>query len=167
MISSPLSFQIYWEFEALLNAANTAIDMLTRIAGLASQKQVPITFSKLLKKEDPSEIINILASAKEEWIDRMKNYRDCFVHCTPVDSRVYVVIYRLSKSWKMWCKIPTNPNARDPMSYKFSKKVDLLRYAHGVYHNLISFEAKLSIKIEELYNNGEYPMRINKLFSMW
>lgn len=163
-ISTVLSFRIYWDFEALLGATNSALDILARISGVAYTDQTPVSLNKISKKKELTGIVDLFRNAQTEWINNMKDYRDCFVHYTPVDSRVYVTVYRINKNWKMWCKIPTNPNIRVADDFKFSRRVDLLRYSISVYENLMKLDKQVADKIEELYANGQFPKRTKNLF---
>lgn len=162
--STEFSSRIYWDFEALLGATNSALDILARIIGIAYDSQTPVSLNKLSKKNDLSGIVELLRIAQIQWVNKLKDYRDCFVHYTPVDSRVYVIIYKLNKNWKMWCRIPTNPNLRVAEGFKFSKRVDLLRYSISVYRNLVKLDEQVSDKIEELYQNNQFPKRTENLF---
>lgn len=161
---SVLSSSIYWDFEALLNATSSALDILARISGIAYPTQTPITFNDLVKKKDLNGIVDLFRQAKVDWIDEMKAYRDCFVHWTPVDSTVFIRAYRLSKNWKMWCKIPTNPKTKTAVVFKFSRKVDLLRYSISIHNNLVKLDYQIAKQMQELYTAGEFPKRINNLF---
>ena len=79
---------IFWDFEALLSATGSALDILVRIVGTAFREQTPPNFNKLRTGKrwlgDP--IIGILEDAFAQWVERLKAYRDCFVHYTPIDT---------------------------------------------------------------------------------
>lgn len=164
--SSILSRRAYWDFEALLNATGSALDILARVSGLAYRQTQPPSLNKICKGKELEGIVELFRQAKIEWVDVMKDYRDCFVHYVPVDSLLSIKVYPLNKNWKMWCKIPTNPNARNSLSFVFSRKLDLLRYSITIYKNLMNLDREVSEKIRELYRKGEYPKRINNLFSV-
>jgi hypothetical protein len=91
------TYQIYWEFEALLNALSAALDILSRISGLEFEIQTPLSLNKLTKKKDLIGVVDILRKAKEEWVDEMKNFRDCFVHYCPIDSMPTLSFYKTEK----------------------------------------------------------------------
>jgi hypothetical protein len=165
-VSVAKSPQIYWEFEAFLNAISAALDVVSRISGLAYAEQTPISLNKITKKKELIGIVDVLRKAKTDWIDEMKDYRDCFVHYTPVDSKVYVTVYKSTKSWKMWCKIPTNPNIRNAEKFKFSKKRDLLSYSNNIFKRIIKLDKQIANTISELYSHQEYPKRIDNLFNI-
>jgi len=162
--STIFSFQIYWEFEALLGAVNSALDLIARICGVAYDEQTPVSLNKISSKKNLIGLVDHLRTAKEDWINEMKDYRDCFVHYTPVDNRVFVTIYKSSDVWKMWCKIPTNPNIREVDGFRFSKKRDLLRYSLQVYKNLMKLDKRIAEDIMVSYNKGDFPKRISHLF---
>lgn len=163
-ISNPYTFQIYWEFEALLNAISTALDILARISGLEFIEQTPVSLNNLAKKKDLFGVVEILRKAKLDWIDEMKNLRDCFVHYSPVDSRPYITFYRTATMWKVWGKLPTNPNIRVADAFEYSKKLDLLKYSIKLYEKLNLLDNDISTYIESLYKEGHFPKRIENLF---
>ena len=158
------SFQIYWDFEALLGATGAALDILARISGIAYEQQTPLSLNKLSSKKELKGIVDTFRKAKEVWIDTMKNYRDCFVHFTPVDNRVFVTIYKLKRNLKIWCKIPVNPNIREVDGFSFSRRLDLLRYSISIYKNLMKLDEEVALQIQALYENGHFPKRIRNLF---
>lgn len=162
--STRFSFQIYWDFEALLGAVNSALDLIARICGVAYEEQTPVSLNKISSKKELNGLVDRLRAAKEDWINEMKDYRDCFVHYTPVDNRVYVTIYKSKDNWNMWCKIPTNPNIREVDGFRFSRKRDLLRYSNKVYKCLMSLDKIIAEDMMDLYRKGEFPKRINNLF---
>ncbi len=70
--------KIYWDFEAFLMAMNSALELLARIVGTAFEKQTPISFNKLCKKSTLHGPVDILRKAKKRWVNKLKDYRDCF-----------------------------------------------------------------------------------------
>lgn len=158
------SFQIYWDFEALLGAISSSLDLIARISGVAYEQQTPVSLNKISSKKELTGLVDVFRDAKTKWINRLKDYRDCFVHYTPVDNRVYVTLIRQEDNWKMWCKIPVNPNIREVDGFEFSEDLDLLEYSVELYKNLLSLDKEVADMIEELYNQGEFPKRINNLF---
>ena len=162
--STIMSSRIYWDFEALLGATNSALDILARISGVAYSEQTPVSLNKLSKKKELIGIVDLFRQAQSDWINKMKDYRDCFVHYTPVANSVYVIVFKLKRNWKMWCKIPVNPNIRVADGFVFSRRIDLLQYAISIHQNLIKLDKQVAEKIQELYNSGQFPKRINNLF---
>ncbi|MCG8320399.1 MAG: hypothetical protein MI921_12915 [Cytophagales bacterium] len=158
------SFQIYWDFEALLGALNAFLDLMARISGVAYEQQTPVSLNKISSKKELTGLVDIFRESKEKWINRLKDYRDCFVHYTPVDNRVYVTLIRQTDYWKMWCKIPVSPNIREVDGFEFSVDLDLLKYSIELYENLLALDREVATTIEELYKLGEFPKRINNLF---
>ena len=74
-ISNSYTFQIYWEFEALLNAISAALDILARISGLEFIEQTPVSLNNLAKKKDLFGVVEILRNAKLDWIDEISTVR--------------------------------------------------------------------------------------------
>ncbi|MES2677461.1 MAG: hypothetical protein V4612_04015 [Pseudomonadota bacterium] len=158
------SSQIYWEFESLLGAINSSLDILSRISGIAYEEQTPVSLNKFSSKKNLNGIVDIFRRAKSGWIDKMKDYRDCFVHYTPVDHRPFVTIYKLKKNLKIWCKIPINPNVREIEGFKFSRRLDVLKYSISIYHNLLNLDEEVAEQIQEMRKKGQFPKRMRNLF---
>lgn len=155
---------IYWDFESYLSAINSALDLLARIVGTAYREQMPISFNKLCKKKNLDNITIILKKAQKIWISRMKNYHDCFIHFTPIDTILGISIKRYSNGWELYGKLPTNPNVRDILGFKFSRRIELLKYAISVSKHMSALDTTISKEIFKLYNSKKFPKRINNLF---
>jgi hypothetical protein len=162
--STKQSFQIYWDFEALLNATNSALELIARISGVAYEEQTPVSLNKITAKKHLTGLVDHFRLAKIDWINQMKDYRDCFVHFTPVDSRVYVTFYKKGDDWNIWCKIPINPNIREAEGFEFNQEVDLLKYSIQTFNNLMALEKQIAKDIQIAYDKGEFPKKINNLF---
>jgi hypothetical protein len=163
-LSNHLTHEIYWDFEALLLAVNAALDLLARVVGTAYPSQTPLSFNKLCKKAELRGVVDILRQAKKHWVDRFKDYRDCFVHYTPVDNRVYADILSCNGSLILRCKLPTNPNIRTVEGFRYSKKVEVLKYAISLYRHLSALDKTVGKEIMRLYAQGESPKRTRNLF---
>jgi len=154
---------IYWDFESYLSSVNTALDILARIVGAASKEQTPPSFNKLCKKE-LGNLTDILKKAQKNWVIRLKDYRDCFIHYTPVDTVLGINADLYEDGWHIRCKIPTNPNIREIMGFKYSKKVELLTYALSINKHMTALDKSISKEINRLYNKDEFPLRKTNLF---
>lgn len=163
-LSNHLTHEIYWDFEAYLVAINAALDLLARVVGTAYPNQTPISFNKLCKKADLKGIVDILRKAKKHWVDRFKDYRDCFTHYTPADNRVFADILSDKGGLILRCKLPTNPNIRAVDGFRYSKKVEVLRYAISLYRHLSALDKAVGKEIMRLYMQSEYPKRTRNLF---
>ncbi len=155
---------IYWDFESYLTAVNCSLDALARVVGTAYKEQTPPSFNKLSGKTHLMGCAEILRAAKTKWVGRLKNYRDCFMHCTPVDTVLTVGLHRRSNGWEMRCRIPTNPNSREILSFRYQRRVELLRYAICVWRDLSALDRSIAGEISRAYKSGEYPQRIEHLF---
>lgn len=162
-ISSQETEIIYWDFESFLSSINTALDILARIVGVAYKVQTPPSFNKICKK-DLGGVIDIMKSAQNKWVLKMKDYRDCFVHYTPVDTLLGISIVLYSDAWHMRCKIPTNPNVRDIIGFKYSKRVELLSYAIKIYKNMLVLDKKIAKSLKASYEKDEFPNKKTNLF---
>jgi hypothetical protein len=163
-IYNTYTYQIYWEFEALLNALSASLDILSRISGLEFEHQTPLSLNQLSKKKDLNGVVDIFRKAKQDWIDEMKNLRDCFVHYCPIDSMPTIIFYKTKTMWKIWCKLPTNPNIRVVDGFKYSRNLDLLKYSYKLYSNFKKLDEEVANYLLELYDKKEFPKRVNNLF---
>ncbi|MFA6201374.1 MAG: hypothetical protein WC679_13315 [Bacteroidales bacterium] len=158
---------MYWEFESLLSAANISLDIMTRILSTAFKEQLPPNFNKACKKEEDSNgIIAFMKSEKDDWVSSLKDYRDCFTHCIPVDTLLSIKAIKEDDEWFIYGKLPINPNERDITRFDFDYKNDVLKYSIFIYEKVKYFEEYISLKIENMYSTGLYPVRINNLFSV-
>lgn len=163
-VSDRKSYEIYWDFETYLSAINSALDTLARIIGTAYPSPVPVSFNKLCAKSELSGVVELLRHAKSKWVSRLKDYRDCFVHFTPVDHGPYLTFWQSPKGWEIRCKLPTNPNVRDMMGFRYSRRVELLKYSIATYRNMMTLDKKVAEDIRRSYQAGNYPLRIKNLF---
>jgi hypothetical protein len=159
-----VAWQIYWDFEAFLNVVASSLDVLARIVGVFYVEQTPISFNKLCAKRDLDGPVDLLRKAKDQWVNRLKDYRDCFVHYTPVDNESYVHCHRYPDGWEVRCQIPTNPNARETDGFRFSRRIELLRYAISVYEKLRLLDRRLGRSIREAWQQRTFPKRVDNLF---
>ena len=162
--SNQQTYEIYWDFEAFLSAMNTALDLLARIVGTAYHEQTPPSFNKLCKRKNLNGPAVILKKAQKLWVSRMKDYRDCFVHYTPVDTLLSISAKQYSNGWEVRGKLPTNPNVRDILSFKFSRRVELMKYAIPVFKHMSALDSAVSKEIYRLYKANQFPKQINNLF---
>lgn len=162
--SNQQTHEIYWDFEAFLSAINTVLDLLARIVGTAYREQIPLSFNKLCNKKNLNGPVIILKRAQKMWVSRMKDYRDCFVHYSPVDTRLYVSANRYSNGWEVRGKLPINPNVREILDFKFSRRVELLKYAISVFKHMSALDFAVSKEIYKLYKAKQFPKRISNLF---
>jgi hypothetical protein len=158
--------QIYWDFESFLSEVSVSLDMLARVVSPAFAQQSPPSFNKLCKWSIAHPILDLLRTAKAGWVNRAKDYRDCFIHYTPVDTLLMVVIRYYSTGWQLRAKLPTNPNSREILNFRFAKRTELLRYAISTYANLVALDRRVAKLIWSLHRAGEFPRRQNNLFAV-
>jgi hypothetical protein len=154
----------YFDFEAFLNAVGASLDALARVVGTAYKEQTPPAFNKLCGKAHLGGCAEILREAKAGWVQKLKDYRDCFVHYTPVDTLLCMGMSLRSNGWEFRCKLPTNPNCREILRFRYSRRTELFRYALSVWRNLTKLDRRIADEIGRKYNAGEYPARIEHLF---
>ena len=160
------AWEIYWDFESYLNACGAALDVFARIAGLFYEEQTPVSFSKLCAKRELTGPVDVLRAAQTRWVRKLKDYRDCFVHYTPVDNESYIHCHKYPSGWEVYCRLPVNPNARDTDSFRFSRRVELLSYSLTTYRHLMALDRKVGKLIRDASGKGHFPKRIQHLFSI-
>ena len=156
--------QIYWDFESCLSEINIALDLLARVVGPVFESQMPINFNALCKKQNSNSVLKKMQSARERWVLKLKDYRDCFVHYTPVDTMLTVSLIQRSDEFHIRGKLPTNANIRDIVGFRFSNRVELLRYACTVYKHITALDRVVAKEILRAYRRNEYPRRLTNLF---
>jgi hypothetical protein len=78
--------QVYWDFESFLSEISVSLDLLARIAGPAFDGETPLSFNRFCKRTAGTHLTELFQAAERRWVKRMKDYRDCFFHYTPVDT---------------------------------------------------------------------------------
>lgn len=163
-ISDRNAYEVYWDFESYLSAISSALDILARIIGTAYEDQTPVSFNKICAKTNLVGLVDILRRAKSLWVSRMKDYRDCFTHYTPVDTDLAMSLAQYSDGWQVRAKLPVNPNCRDILCFRYSQRVELLRYAISIYKHMSALDAAVAKEIRRLYKINEFPKRTHNLF---
>lgn len=70
----------------------------------------------------------------------LEDYRDCSTHHTPVDTLLTVSAWKTKAGYKVGAKLPTNPNVREIMGFRYSMRVELLRYAISVHRHMAALD---------------------------
>ena len=156
---------LYWDFEALLNAVSASLDILARIASTAHAEPVPANFNKYLRRTK-GPIAAEMHEANIRWVRKLKDYRDCFVHYTPVDRLPQITATLYSNGVEIRCRLPINPNVRETLLFRYSRRLELLRYAIYVYRSLTALDRAIGRCVQDLYARGEYPARTKALFGI-
>lgn len=156
--------QIYWDFESFLSEVSIALDLLARVVGPAFREESPPSFNRLCKWRGSHPLLDVFRRAQKRWVNRLKDYRDCFTHYTPVDTMLMVVLRRYPDRWEVRAKLPTNPNVREILGFRFSRRVELLRYALRVYSDMVALDRGVARILSSLYRQKKYPVRKDRLF---
>lgn len=156
--------RIYWDFESYLSEIDAALNLLARIAGTAYKEEMSPNFGRFCKKDGDVGVLGIMKKAQQRWVSKLKDYRDCFVHYTPVDTLLGISLSRCVDGFEIRAKLPVNPNAREILGFRFSRRVELLRYAYAVHKNMTALDRAIAREIARAFTNGEYPKRISSLF---
>ncbi|HCI53086.1 MAG TPA: hypothetical protein DE312_07210 [Gallionella sp.] len=156
--------RVYWDFESYLCEVNNALDLLARIAGLVYRRQTPPNFNRFCKFTEDSEMQNIMKEAQFRWVNKMKSYRDCFTHFTPVDTMLSVGLKHYHDGFHIRAKLPINPDTREIMGFRYSRRVELLRYASTVWRHMTALDRIIAKQIDADYTAGVYPRRTTGLF---
>lgn len=163
-ISNMQVSQLYWDFESFLSEISIALDLVSRVVGPAFRQQSSPSFNRLCKSDETHPLIDLFRAAQKRWVIRLKNYRDCFTHYTPVDTLLTVALRRYDDQWEVRAKLPTNPNVRDISGFRFSRRVELLKYACTVHNHMMFFDRRVAKMLLMLHSKGEYPIRKDHLF---
>jgi hypothetical protein len=159
--------RIYWDFESFLAEIGIALDLLARIVGPAYRDEMPPNSNRFCRKQIPDDTsLALFQTAQQDWVNRMKDYRDCFVHYTPVDTMLSIRMVRRKAGWETRCKIPSNPNEREIMRFRFPLRAELLRYALSVRRRMRRLDKDIAAQIDTAYQSGLYPVRKHGLFSV-
>ncbi len=163
-VSNSVTHQIYWDFEAYLMAMNSALELLARVVGVAYSEQTPVSFNKLCSKNTLDGPVALLRAAKKRWVNKFKDYRDCFVHYVPVDNKVYVEFIQKNSNILLRCKLPTNPNIRTVEGFRYSINTEVYKYASTLYRHMSALDKAVARDIMKLYKAGKFPKRTKNLF---
>ena len=156
--------RIYWDFESFLSEIAISLDLMARIVGVAYKNEMPPSFTRFCRKPiEGDEISDSFMAAKVKWVDSLKDYRDCFVHYTPVDTQLSIRLVRRTAGWETRCKLPSNPNERDITRFRFPLRLELLRYALTVRRHMHSLDKTIAKHIEVAYMAGIFPARTSSL----
>lgn len=156
--------RIYWDFESFLSEVNIALDLLARVAGTAYRDQMPTSFNRFCKKTGNDGLLRIMKRAQTMWVRRLKDYRDCFTHFTPVDTLLSVGLVQYSDGFHIRAKLPVNPNVREILGFRFSRRTEVLRYCFTVWRRMTALDRATATWIARAFRQGEYPKRTSRLF---
>jgi hypothetical protein len=157
--------QVYWDFESFLSEVNIALDLLARVVGLAFPQQTPANFNRFCKLPGEHPLLIIFRKARSAWVSRLKDYRDCFTHYTPVDTMLMVRIHHYhATGWQLRAPLPVNPNVRDILAFRFSRRTELLRYCISTYRRLVALDRSVARAVSAEYLAGRFPVRRDHLF---
>jgi hypothetical protein len=160
------SYKVYWDFESFLQAASSSLDIAARIVGTAYRGDTPPNFNRFCKTAPAGKLKDIFVMAKSRWVTKMKAYRDCFTHYTPVDTLLGVGARKYKDAWEVRAKLPYNPEVREILRFKFHRRTELLRYAIQTWKNLVAFDRAIAKEIAQQYRAGNYPVKYTKLFHL-
>lgn len=156
--------RLYWDFESYLSEVSIALDFLARVVGPAFQQQSPSSFNKLCKNARQHVILDLFRKARQRWVKRLKDYRDCFTHYTPVDTFLMARMQRHAGGWELLVKLPVNPNVREILGFRYSRRVEMMRYAITVHRHVTAFDRAVAKTIWQVYRRGAFPVRTKDLF---
>jgi hypothetical protein len=160
------SVNAYWDFESFLQSASAALDIAARIVGTAYRGDTPPNFNRFCKTAPASKLKEIFIHNQSRWVKKMKAYRDCFIHYTSVDTILSINVVQYADAWEVRGKLPINPEAREILRFRYSRRTELLRYAIYTWKNLLAFDRAVAGEIRRLYRVGEYPKRHKSLFHL-
>lgn len=155
---------IYWDFESYLQAISSALDIAARIAGTAYKQSTPPNFNRFCKTSPDGDLRDLFLRAKGLWVRRMKEYRDCFTHFTPAETLLMLHLKQYADEFQLRGKIPVNPQARDILDFRYSRRVELFHYATTVRKHMVAFDRAVATLLWRQYKRGTYPQQLTGLF---
>lgn len=156
--------EMYWDFEAFLNAVSSSLDTATRVVGPAYKTETPMTFNRFFRSASAGRLHDLFETAAHRWVLKLKDYRDCFVHYTPTNTILFFGIREYSDGWEVRAQIPQNPNERDILGFRKGRRYDVLKYVSTVWRHLTAFDRAVSRELRSMYRRGEFPVRTTDLF---
>jgi len=163
-VSNPRVLRIYWDFESYLSEISVSLDLLARVIGPAFPSQTPASFRKFCKNADSYDPLHtILLKAQERWVQKLKDYRDCFIHYTPTDNRPMVILQRYADGFEMRARLPINPNVREMWGFRYNRRVELLRYAISVHKHMTALDRAIARELGRRFKRGRFPIRHENL----
>lgn len=156
--------RVYWDFESFLSEINIALDLMARIGGTAFQDEMPLSFNRFCKKDGDTGLLRVMKNAQRRWVRRLKDYRDCFVHYTPVDDMAMISLVQYGDGFEICGKLPVNPNVREMLGFRFSRRTELFRYACSTRRHMTALDRAVAKEIAKALARGEYPKRTSNLF---
>jgi hypothetical protein len=156
---------LFWNFEDFLSATSCALDIVARILTTGFSSPAPVSFSKFIKKAT-GPFRDILVRANDDWVARFKDYRDCFVHYTPINRLPLIGATRYMNGFELRCRLPTNPNKRENVLFRYNRRTELLRYSLQVYRKLRRLDSDVARAIVDLHAAGRFPARTTNLIGV-
>lgn len=156
--------EMYWDFEAFLNAVSSSLDAATRVVGPAYAEQTPLSFNRFFRRAPAGRLRDLFETAADRWVLRLKDYRDCFVHYTPTNTLLFFGIREYSDGWEVRAEIPRNPNERDILAFRRGRRYDVFKYVSAVWRHLMAFDRAVSRELQSMFRRGEFPVRTTSLF---
>lgn len=163
-ISNRRVSEVYWDFEALLNAVSSSLDVLTRVVGPAYELETPLSFRKFVRKHLQGQLWALFNAAHDRWVWKLKDYRDCFVHFTAPETLLCFDVTPYVDGWEVRAPIPRNPNERDILGFRKGRRHDVLKYASTVWRHLMALDRAVAKELRRMSREGRFPVRTAGLF---
>jgi hypothetical protein len=157
--SNRMVLPIYWDFESYLQAVSSTLDVTARIAGTAFKQGAPHSFNRFCKRAPDGVLKVVFLRAHHRWVERMKTYRDCFVHHTPIDTLLTMQIESYSDVFELRGSLPVNPEVHDILLFRYSRRVELLKYAITVWRHLAAFDRAVAKIVLATVQEGTLPRK--------
>lgn len=158
--------KIYWDFESYLSALSCSLDALAHVVGTAYDHdgQPLPSYNTLCRKNQPTRFTEIFCKAEQKWAKRLRSYRNCFVHWTPIDTDLTINMRLHRNKWDLRCGLPTNPEVCEIDGFRYTRRAELLRYSISLWNEMLGLDHRVAREINRAYAAGEYPKRISDLF---
>jgi hypothetical protein len=75
-----------------------------------------------------------------------------------------VALRKYQSGWELRAKLPVNPNVREILGFRYSRRVELMHYAVTIRKHMSGFDRAVAKTIWSLYRNRAFPLRKDHLF---
>jgi hypothetical protein len=146
--------ELYFELDALTAKARRTYDALGHVIWDAyghPRDRCPGNFANFLDvcNRVPDVLHSRLSQSWNTFGVKLKDYRDCILHYTPLDTRIgSACMVRLDcGAWSAKIFIPDNPEARAASKFTFDRRLDALNYGWELTSEVIDVSALVADSI--------------------
>ena len=169
---------VIWEFESYVQQVKAYLDWLPRmLVPLFPKGCSPPTENNSINKfvnwcqkettpDDQYGITEAILTAWQEWIEMLREYRNCMVHYSPL--RLVLTSFKTYREddereleadceVKVGSFIADNPTARSYKRLNHDSRTEVFQYASSVWDNLLHLDKELGDKLIQAWEGFKYP----------